>query len=192
MTSIVITGRRTKASQKFMRVEAPVSRSARALSVRGAAGRAGAENRARHGRRSGRSRAGSGCYRVDGLDPGVEVLERLRLVGGAPDVGVGGVGLLRAHPILEAGTFHVLRHLFPAAELVDELLIEPRLVDAERGIREQVMNVLAYRKEPEATDKLIEIARTGTDPQLRRLAINYLPRKNDPRTQKLLLEILDK
>jgi HEAT repeat protein len=62
----------------------------------------------------------------------------------------------------------------------------------ERGIREQVMNILAYRKEPEATDKLIEIARTGTDPQLRRLAINYLTRKNDPRTQKLLLEILDK
>ncbi|MDQ3948943.1 MAG: HEAT repeat domain-containing protein, partial [Gemmatimonadota bacterium] len=62
----------------------------------------------------------------------------------------------------------------------------------ERGIREQVMNVLAYRKEPEATDKLIEIARTGTDPQLRRLAIHYLTRKNDPRTQKLLLEILDK
>ena len=61
----------------------------------------------------------------------------------------------------------------------------------ERGIREQVMNVLAYRKEPEATDKLIEIARTGTDPQLRRLAINYLTRKNDPRTQKLLLEIVD-
>ena len=54
------------------------------------------------------------------------------------------------------------------------------------------MNVLAYRKEPEATDKLIEIARTGTDPQLRRLAINYLTRKNDPRTQKLLLEIVDK
>jgi HEAT repeat protein len=65
-------------------------------------------------------------------------------------------------------------------------------VATERGIREQVMNVLAYRKEPEATDKLIEIARTGTDPQLRRLAINYLTRKNDPRTQKLLLEILDK
>jgi HEAT repeat protein len=62
----------------------------------------------------------------------------------------------------------------------------------ERGIREQVMNVLAYRKDPEATDKLIDIARTGTDPQLRRLAINYLTRKNDPRTQKLLLEILDK
>ena len=63
---------------------------------------------------------------------------------------------------------------------------------SERGIREQVMNVLAYRKEPEATDKLIDIARTGTDPQLRRLAIIYLTRKNDPRTQKLLLEILDK
>ena len=62
----------------------------------------------------------------------------------------------------------------------------------ERGILELVMNVLVYRKEPEATDKLIEIARTGTDPQLRRLAINYLTRKNDPRTQKLLLEIVDK
>ncbi|MFN2564608.1 MAG: HEAT repeat domain-containing protein [Gemmatimonadaceae bacterium] len=79
------------------------------------------------------------------------------------------------------------RTTVPVAEFI-------KMYDAatERGIREQIMNVFAYRKEPEATDKLIEIARTGTDPVLRRLAINYLSRKNDPRTQRLLLEILDK
>ena len=44
----------------------------------------------------------------------------------------------------------------------------------------------------EATDKLLDIARTGTDPDMRRYAISALSRKNDPRTKKLLLEIIDK
>lgn len=59
-----------------------------------------------------------------------------------------------------------------------------------RPLREEVINALGNRKEPEATDKLIEIARSGTDPQVRRSAINTLTRKNDPRTNKLLLDIL--
>ena len=48
------------------------------------------------------------------------------------------------------------------------------------------------RTEPQATDKLIDIAKNGTDPELRRLAISYLSRKNDARTKQLLLEIIDK
>ena len=52
-----------------------------------------------------------------------------------------------------------------------------------RPLREEIVNALADRKEPEATDKLIEIARSGTDPQVRRTAISTLTRKgNDPRT----------
>ena len=61
-----------------------------------------------------------------------------------------------------------------------------------RTMREQLIAALANRKEPEATDKLIEIAKSGTDPDMRRLAINYLSRKNDPRTTKLLMELIEK
>jgi HEAT repeat protein len=60
-----------------------------------------------------------------------------------------------------------------------------------RPLREEVINVLGNRKEPEATDKLFEIARSGTDPQVRRDALNTLVRKNDPRTTKLLLDVLN-
>lgn len=60
-----------------------------------------------------------------------------------------------------------------------------------REMRERLINVYARRKEPQATDKLIEIVRTGTDPQLRRMAISALTRKNDPRTTQLLLEIIE-
>ena len=62
---------------------------------------------------------------------------------------------------------------------------------AARELREHLISLYARRKEPEATDKLIEIAKTGTDPQLRRMAISALTRKNDPRTTQLLLEIIE-
>jgi HEAT repeat protein len=61
-----------------------------------------------------------------------------------------------------------------------------------RPLREEIVNALADRKEPEATDKLIEIAKSGTDPQVRRSAISALTRKGakDPRTEKMLLELI--
>ena len=62
----------------------------------------------------------------------------------------------------------------------------------DRRLREQLIGVFARRDEPQATDKLMEIARGGTDPDMRRYAISALSRKNDPRTKKLLLEIIDK
>lgn len=65
-------------------------------------------------------------------------------------------------------------------------------VAGDRPLREQLINLYAQRPEPEATDKLMNIARTGTDPDLRRYAISALSRKNDPRTKKLLLEIIDR
>lgn len=61
-----------------------------------------------------------------------------------------------------------------------------------RTIRRQIVSTLGSRDEPEATDKLIDIVRTGTDPQLRRSAISALGRKKDPRTTQLLLELIDK
>jgi HEAT repeat protein len=59
-----------------------------------------------------------------------------------------------------------------------------------RPLREEIISALGNRKEPEATDKLIEIARSGTDPDVRRSAINTLARKKDPRTTKLLLDLI--
>jgi TolA-binding protein/HEAT repeat protein len=69
-----------------------------------------------------------------------------------------------------------------------------KLYDASdsRSMREQLISALASRKESEATDKLIEIAKGSTDIEMRRLAINYLSRKNDPRATKLLMELIEK
>ncbi len=63
---------------------------------------------------------------------------------------------------------------------------------SERELRGEIIRILGQREEPAATDKLLEIARTGTDPNLRRSAISALARKNDPRTTKLLLELVEK
>ncbi len=63
---------------------------------------------------------------------------------------------------------------------------------SERPIREMLIETLAQRAEGEATDKLLEIVKTGTDPQLRSRAISALTSKKDPRTLRLLMEIIDK
>jgi len=60
-----------------------------------------------------------------------------------------------------------------------------------RNMRQQIINVLANRKEPESTDKLIDIVKNSTDSNLRMQAINALSRKNDPRTVQLLNDLLD-
>lgn len=69
-----------------------------------------------------------------------------------------------------------------------------RMYDAadSRGLRQQVLSSLAGRKEPEATDKLIEIAKNATDSDMRRQAVYYLSRRNDPRATKLLMELIEK
>jgi len=59
------------------------------------------------------------------------------------------------------------------------------------NMRQQIINVLANRKEPEATDKLIDIVKNSTVLQLRTQAIHALERKNDPRGIQLLQDILD-
>jgi HEAT repeat protein len=63
---------------------------------------------------------------------------------------------------------------------------------ADRPLREQLISLYAQRTDPQATDKLLDIAKKGTDPDMRRMAISALSRKNDPRTKQALLEIIDK
>ena len=69
-----------------------------------------------------------------------------------------------------------------------------RMYDAagDRPLRVQLIQLYAQRADPQATDKLLDIAKKGTDPDMRRMAISALSRKNDPRTKQLLLEIIDK
>ncbi|HEY3935641.1 MAG TPA: HEAT repeat domain-containing protein [Gemmatimonadales bacterium] len=68
-----------------------------------------------------------------------------------------------------------------------------RIYDAasERPIRETVIELLSERKEPEAVDKLVDIARNGTDPSMRSRAISVLARSKDPRANKALLQLVD-
>jgi len=62
-----------------------------------------------------------------------------------------------------------------------------------RSMRLSIVRILAGRRESEATDRLIDIAKSGTDPDVRRAAINALGhshRKDDPRVIKALGEII--
>jgi HEAT repeat protein/TolA-binding protein len=61
-----------------------------------------------------------------------------------------------------------------------------------RSLREQILYALSQRKEPEAIDKMIEVAKKDTDPQIRRTAISLLARSNNPRAIQLLKELIDK
>jgi HEAT repeat protein len=60
-----------------------------------------------------------------------------------------------------------------------------------RSLREQILRALSERKEPEAIDKMMEIARKDTDPQIRRYAIALLSRSNNERAKQLLKEIIE-
>lgn len=74
---------------------------------------------------------------------------------------------------------------------VDDIARLYEVADA-RSLREQVLYALSRRNEPEAVDKMIEIARKDTDPQIRRTAISLLSRSKNPRAIALLQELIDK
>ena len=79
--------------------------------------------------------------RLDDLDGGVQVLEPLGLVGGAPDVGVGGVRLLGRGAVGQVAGQQPFAHLGPAAQLGHELPVQPGLVDAQPGVGQQAVAV---------------------------------------------------
>ena len=61
-----------------------------------------------------------------------------------------------------------------------------------RGMREQILSALSQRSEPEAIDKMMEIARRDTDPRIRSYAFSLLGRSNNERAKQLLKEIIEK
>jgi len=101
------------------------------------------------------------------------------------------VGLVRntsePSPLRSTALQWLVRADLPSGDLV-------RMYEAadSRSMREQVISALARSKEPEATDRLIDIVKNSTDLEMRRLAINALSRKNDPRATKLLMELIEK
>ena len=50
-----------------------------------------------------------------------------------------------------------------------------------RSMRQQILQALSQRKEPEAIDKLVEVAKKDTDYDIRRYAIQLLSRSNNPK-----------
>jgi HEAT repeat protein len=59
-------------------------------------------------------------------------------------------------------------------------------------VREQVVFAYSQRREPEAVDRLMEVARRDADPELRKKAIFWLGQSRDPRAAQLLLDLLDR
>ena len=59
----------------------------------------------------------------------------------AEDVAVGRIGLFGAHLVMKAVGGEERRHLGAAAQFIDELLVEPGLVDFETRIGEQAVAV---------------------------------------------------
>lgn len=63
---------------------------------------------------------------------------------------------------------------------------------ADQEMKEQAIFVLAQKKDSEAIDKLIDIARSDRDREMRSKAIFWLGQSRDPRAIKLLEEIISK
>jgi HEAT repeat protein len=68
------------------------------------------------------------------------------------------------------------------------------LQDADsRSMRLSLVSAISARREADATDRLIDVAKTSTDPEVRSAAIRALsqsPRKEDPKVAKALTDIL--
>ena len=89
---------------------------------------------------------------------------------------------MRGHALWTAGQAGIA-----GGELVS---LYDRLKDAE--VKEKLIWVLSESQDREATDKLIEIAQKDPDREMRKKALFWLGQKNDPRVQKLLMDILTK
>jgi HEAT repeat protein len=59
-----------------------------------------------------------------------------------------------------------------------------------RDMKEQVIFALSQRREPEALDHMISIARTEQDRQLRQTLLFWIGRSNDPKAARFLAEII--
>ena len=59
-------------------------------------------------------------------------------------------------------------------------------------IRKQVIFIYTQRREPAAVDKLMSIAKSDPDIEMRKAAIFWLGQKNDPRVKQFLRDLINK
>ena len=80
---------------------------------------------------------------VDDLHAAVQKLQVFGFVGCTEHVAVSAVGLLGAHLVAEAVLRHEGAHLRTATQFVDESLVQPRLINFQRGVGQQAVAVEA-------------------------------------------------
>jgi HEAT repeat protein len=61
----------------------------------------------------------------------------------------------------------------------------------DREMREQLIFVYSQRKDTQAVDKLMDIAKRETDPELRKKAVFWLGHSRDPRAAQFLLDLIN-
>jgi HEAT repeat protein len=76
-----------------------------------------------------------------------------------------------------------------ALELKDLLPLYDEF-NGQQEMQEQMLYVYAQRKETEATDKLLAIAKAEKNPELRKKAISWLSQRKDPRVKQFLIDLL--
>ena len=84
------------------------------------------------------------CHAHDGIhdaDAAVQLLQVLGFVRGTQHVGVGGVGFFHGHLVAKAFLDQEFRHFGAAAQLVNESVVQPRLVDLQLGVGQQAVAV---------------------------------------------------
>ncbi|HEV8447761.1 MAG TPA: HEAT repeat domain-containing protein [Gemmatimonadaceae bacterium] len=69
------------------------------------------------------------------------------------------------------------------------------LYDQSKGedeMQEHILFIYSQRREPAATDKLMSIARTDPNVEMKKKALFWLSQKNDPRVKAFILELINK
>ena len=71
----------------------------------------------------------------------------------------------------------------------DLAALYPKLTD--RELKGQLIWVMSEKRDPGATDRLMQIAKTDPDREMRKKAIFWLGQSNDPRAKDFLIEIIN-
>jgi HEAT repeat protein/TolA-binding protein len=117
------------------------------------------------------------------------IVNALARIGGQEnDLWILGIAKNQSEPsqLRATAISRLMRSNLPIADLI-------KLYDASDSydVRSRIVSALENRKEPEASDKLVDIIRNSTVINIRTQALNALMRKKDPRSEKIVQDILD-